>query len=121
MKTVFLSLSLAVSLSSGVGAFAAGHQAQDKAVKGALHRIVENCRLVKEYAPIYEWDNVNNEVDRIVAAQHRVDKILKDEAQQLQELNAAVKDLRAARLNHEPDRAVAAAEKVNAAAEKLMK
>lgn len=117
MKTVFLSLAIAASLLAAPGAFAA--PVQDKAVTKDLHRIADNSKLVHEYAHIYEWDNVDYQVDRIVACEKSVHKALK--GTEAEELDAAVKELRAARLNQDSDRAVAAADKVNAIANQLLK
>ena len=98
--------------------------AQDKAVVSALHRIETNCKAVRTYARIYEWDNVDNEVDRIVAAEKAVHKAYASQAEkqsQSAELASAVKTLRAARFAQDASRAVAAAEKVQTAAHALLK
>jgi DNA repair ATPase RecN len=120
MKTQLIALAFAITFAAGRPALAADKQ--DKALHNALNRIQENCRLVDEYAPIYEWNNVNKEVDRIVAAQHKIDQAMKADAghkAQVEALDAAVKELRSARLNQNPDRAVAAADKVKAAVDQL--
>ena len=123
MKTTFLSLTLAVSLALGISAFAAPHHA-DTAPKPTLHKIEENCKLVQDYARIFEWENVDDAVDRIVAAEKKMLKAIEgksDLKQQAGELHAAVKELRAARLNHNSERAIEAAEKVNKLAHDMEK
>ena len=122
MKTVFLSLTIVASLASALGAFAA--PVQDKAITASLHRIEDNSKLVHVYAHIYEWDNVDFQVDRIVTEEKKVVKALEgvaDSKQKAEELQAAVKDLRSARLNQDSDHAVAAADKVAALAHDLLK
>ena len=77
-----------------------------------------------EYARIYEWNNVDNEVDRIVAAEKTVYKGYSGVAEkqsQREALSRAVKELRAARFQQNAERAVAAATKVKAAADELLK
>lgn len=120
MKTLFRSLAIAISIASSFSAFAAQTKEQDKTVKSSLSRIEENCKLVREYAPIFEWENVDKEVDRIVAEESKILKAMNG-SKQAEELHAAVKELRSARLDQNPDRAVAAAEKVNTLAHDLLK
>ncbi|HLK59297.1 MAG TPA: hypothetical protein VKU00_22245 [Chthonomonadaceae bacterium] len=84
----------------------------------AVHTIQVNADAVVHNAHIYQWERVNLEVDRIVAAEKQVQKALTSDsthAAEAKELSQTVKELRSARLNRDVDRL----EKVGAELSKL--
>ena len=83
----------------------------------AVRRIEENARAVKHNASIYQWERVDDEVDRIVAAERKVHKALSGDASKrdlADTLGRTVHDLRKARLDRDADRSVQASEKLTA-------
>jgi len=91
-------------------------------VLNAVHRIEENAAAVKHDASIYQWERVDDEVDRIVAAERKVHKALTRGAstQDLADtLGHDVHDLRSARMARDVKRAVQTSEKLTALIPKL--
>jgi hypothetical protein len=88
----------------------------------AVRTIEENARAVKHNASIYQWDRVNWEVDRMVAAHRQLHKALgadKSRAEQTKILEQHIRELRSARLARDVDRLVAVAQKLATVADLL--
>lgn len=115
-KLVLLGASaLALGYITQVGSHAVAQATNSAVPTAALRAIRENVQAVQHNAEIYQWMRVNLEVDRIIAAAHKVEKALvadTSQREQAEALGQAIRDLRSGRLNHNPDRIVAAAQKL---------
>jgi len=124
MKTNLLSLSLAALLfSAPLSAAHAQTTGKPSLPIKTLHAIQENVQAAQQNAHIYQWVRVNQEVDRVVADAHKVEKALAGNsalAQQGTELSEAVKALRSARLANNVEGIAAAAQKLNAVCNTLL-
>src|SRR5579871_2453066 len=77
MKTNLLSLSLAALLfSAPLSAAHAQTTGKPSLPIKTLHAIQENVQAAQQNAHIYQWVRVNQEVDRVVADAHKVEKAL---------------------------------------------
>lgn len=125
MKTLFLSLSLVALIAAAPLSSAHAQAAAKSALPvAALRSIRENAEAAQQNANIYQWARVNREVDRVVADARKVQKALSADsalAKQGQEFADAVSALRSARLAHSPERIAAAADKLAALCESLLK
>ncbi len=102
-------------------AFTAARPAAAASAKGAERTVQilrENATAVSHSADIYQWDRVNTEVDRIVAAQKALHRQLAG-APQSSAIDSAIHDMRSARLNHDVDRLMATSDALTKALESV--
>lgn len=124
MKKLILSLALIATVQGAVvPALAVSKKDANNYPVRAIRTIKENSDAVQHNAAIYQWERVNLEVDRIAAAARPVRKALEGDSankDSLATFNAAVTEVRHARLAHEVDRLVDAAQKLSSLAEGLL-
>lgn len=81
-----------------------------KSVMVLKSAIRENALEAKHNAGIYQWQRVNREVDRIVADARRLEKLSKENENK--EWKEALQSLRAARLHHNSQGLIEAADRL---------
>jgi hypothetical protein len=124
MNRAQITFALALCLGAGVTRGIQAQPSNASGLRGSLHRIEANARAARDNAAIYQWKRVNYEVDRIVAAEHAVEKVLASDAGQKERvaaLHEAVGELRKARLNHDVDQIKVSTDRVLNAADTLQK
>ena len=124
MKRTQIAFALILGLVAATTGSLQAQPANPAAVRTALHRIEENAQAARDNATLYQWKRVNNEVDRLVAAEKSVEKALSAETAQKESVTAlqeAVRELRQGRLNHDVERIKASSERVLTIVDTLIK